>query len=62
MLGIYYYALAHMEASRLAAINYLMPPLATLMGVWTLGEHITLSTVLAAAVIFSGIYIVERAR
>jgi drug/metabolite transporter (DMT)-like permease len=59
---IYYYALGHMEASRLAAINYLMPPLATLMGVWTLGEHITLATVVAAAVIFGGILMVERAR
>ena len=59
---IYYYALAHMEASRLAAINYLLPPLATLMGVWMLGEHVTLWTIAAAAVIFSGIYMVERAR
>jgi drug/metabolite transporter (DMT)-like permease len=59
---IYYYALAHMEASRLTAFNYLLPPLATLLGVWMLGEHITLGTVLAAAIIFSGIYLVERAR
>jgi len=59
---IYYYALGHMEASRLTAFNYLLPPLATLLGVWMLGEHITLWTVLAAAVIFSGIYLVERAR
>ena len=27
---IYYYALAHMEASRLSAFNYLLPPLATI--------------------------------
>ena len=59
---IYYYALGHMEASRLAAINYLLPPLATLMGVWTLGEHVALSTIAAAIVIFAGIYMVERAR
>ena len=59
---IYYYALAHMEASRLAAYNYVLPAMATLLGVWTLGEHITLWTVIAGVVIFGGIYIVERAR
>jgi drug/metabolite transporter (DMT)-like permease len=59
---IYYYALAHMEASRLSAFNYLLPALATLLGVWTLGEPITLWAVLAGVVIFSGIYMVERAR
>ena len=51
-----------MEASRLSAFNYLMPPLATILGVWTLGEHVTLWTMVAAAVIFSGIYLVERER
>jgi drug/metabolite transporter (DMT)-like permease len=59
---IYYYALARMEASRLAAVNYLLPPLATLSGVWLLGERVTLGAVAAAIVIFSGIYMVERAR
>jgi drug/metabolite transporter (DMT)-like permease len=59
---IYYYALARMEASQLAAINYLLPVLATLSGVWLLGEHVTLAAVAAAIVIFSGIYMVERAR
>jgi len=59
---IYYYALAHMEASRLSAFNYLLPPMATLLGIWTLGEHVTLGAVMAALVIFGGIYIVERAQ
>jgi drug/metabolite transporter (DMT)-like permease len=59
---IYYYALAHMDASRLAAFNYVLPPMAMLLGMGTLGEHVTLLTVLAAAVIFGGIYMVERAR
>jgi drug/metabolite transporter (DMT)-like permease len=36
--------------------------MATLLGIWTLGEQITLWTVLAASVIFGGIYLVERAR
>ena len=59
---IYYYALGRMEASRLAAVNYLLPPLATLMGVWILGESVSLMALVAAAVIFTGIYMVERAR
>ena len=59
---IYYYALAHMEASRLSAFNYLLPPLAMLMGIWFLGEHVTHWTILGAAVIFAGIYLVERSR
>ncbi len=59
---IYYYALAHMEASRLSAFNYLLPAMATLLGWWTLGEQITAWTAAAGAVIFGGIYMVERAR
>ncbi len=59
---IYYYALAHMEASRLSAVNYLLPVLATLLGVWTLGESITIWMVVAGIVIFSGIFMVERAQ
>lgn len=59
---IYYYALAHMEASRLSAYNYVLPVMATLLGVWTLGEHVTLWSVAAGIVIFGGVYMVERAR
>jgi len=59
---IYYYALAHMEASRLSAYNYVLPVMATLLGVWTLGEHVTLLNVVSGVVIFSGVHMVERAR
>jgi drug/metabolite transporter (DMT)-like permease len=59
---IYYYALAHMDASRLSAFNYLLPVLATLLGVWTLGERITIWTAVAGMIIFSGVFMVERAR
>jgi drug/metabolite transporter (DMT)-like permease len=40
--------------------NY--PPLAMPMGIWFLGEHVTHWTGLGAAVIFAGIYLVERSR
>jgi len=57
---IYYHALAHMEASRLAAFSYLLPPLATVMGIFLLNEHVTVALVVSALVIFTGVYLVER--
>jgi drug/metabolite transporter (DMT)-like permease len=59
---IYYYALAHMEASRLAAFSYLQPLLAIVFGVLILHEHITVGLVLAGVVIFVGVFITEQAR
>ena len=59
---IYYYALGRMEASRLSAYNYLLPAMATVLGVWTLGERVTIWSVGAGVVIFGGVYLVERAR
>ncbi|HUB79133.1 MAG TPA: DMT family transporter [Bryobacteraceae bacterium] len=59
---IYYYALARMEASRLTSLNYVLPVLATLLGVLILGEQVTLWTAVAGVVIFTGVYMVERAR
>lgn len=59
---IYYYALAHMEASRLAAFSYLQPLLAIVFGIVILHEHVTLALVISALVIFGGVYITERAR
>ena len=59
---IYYYALAHMEASRLAAFSYLQPLLATIFGIIILNEHVTLALAVSGAVIFGGVTITERAR
>ncbi len=59
---IYYYALARMEASRLAAFSYLQPALATLFGIVILHESVTLALVVSALLIFGGVYITERAR
>lgn len=58
---IYYYALSHIPASRLAAFSYLQPALATLMAVTLLGERVTLPLIAGGAVIFSGVYLTERA-
>jgi len=59
---IYYYALARMEASHLAAFSYLQPLLATVFGICILHEHVTLALVVSGLVIFGGVYITERAR
>ena len=58
---IYYYALTYIPASRVAAFNYLQPVLATLMAVIALGERVTWPLVAGGAVIFSGVYLTERA-
>jgi drug/metabolite transporter (DMT)-like permease len=57
---IYYYALTHMMPSRVSAFSYLQAPIVAVMGVFTLGEHITLALVLSALVIFSGVFLTER--
>jgi len=57
---IYYYALKHIAASRLAAFVYLEPVIATLMAVAFLGERITASLITSGTVIFAGVYLTER--
>ena len=59
---IYYYALARMGASHLAAFSYLQPLLAIAFGILILHEHVTLALVISGLVIFGGVYITERAR
>ncbi len=57
---IYYYALTRISASRLAAIVYLEPVIATLMAVVFLGERVTLPLAAGGAVILSGVVLTER--
>jgi drug/metabolite transporter (DMT)-like permease len=57
---IYYYALARMSASRIAAFQYLQPVFAILMAMVILGEDLTGSTVAAGGIIFTGVYVTER--
>ena len=58
---IYYYALQRIPASRVSAFSYLQPALATGMAALALGEAITLPVMAGGAVIFSGVYLTERA-
>jgi len=57
---IYYYALARMSASRMAAFQYLQPVFASLMAVVMLGEELTGAAIAAGGIIFAGIFVTER--
>ena len=57
---IYYWALGHVPASRVAALQYLQPPLATALGWALLGEAVGWALAGAAAAILAGVYLTER--
>jgi drug/metabolite transporter (DMT)-like permease len=57
---IYYWALRHMDASRLAATTYIEPILAMILGVIFLGEHFTGHLLTGGALVLTGVYITER--
>jgi drug/metabolite transporter (DMT)-like permease len=59
---IYAFALTELSASRVAAFAYLQPVVAALLGVWLLGERITLRDVAGGALILLGVYLAERER
>jgi len=57
---IYYWALRHLAASRLAAFTYFQPVLATLLGVAVLGEEMTHNLLGGGALVLVGVYLAER--
>lgn len=57
---IFSYALKHLGPTRLAAVTYLQPLLATSLAAFTLGEAITVPVVASGAVICSGVFIAEK--
>ncbi|MDE3197176.1 MAG: DMT family transporter [Acidobacteriota bacterium] len=57
---IYYFTLAHIPASRMAAFQYLQPVFASLMAVVLLGEDLTATALAAGGVIFTGVLVTER--
>lgn len=59
---IYYWALRHLAASRLAAFTYLQPMLATLLGVMVLGEPVTPNLIWGGSLVVVGVYLAERRR
>ena len=54
------WALRHAESSVVAAYTYVQPVLATLLGALFLGEHIRPIVVIAAAMIFTGVWLTGR--
>lgn len=57
---IFYYALRFISATRMTALSYLQPVLATLLGLFLLKEPITARLLLGAAVVFTGVYLTEK--
>jgi drug/metabolite transporter (DMT)-like permease len=56
---IYYYALAHMPASRLTTFTYAEPVLATILGYFFLGEPITWTLGAGGGLVLIGVWIAE---
>jgi drug/metabolite transporter (DMT)-like permease len=56
---IYYWALKHVAASRLAAFSYLLPVLATLLGILFLGEPVTKHLLIGGGLVMAGVYMAE---
>jgi drug/metabolite transporter (DMT)-like permease len=57
---IFYHAMSHIPVSRVSALSYFQPLLATLMAVSVLGERLTGSVVAGGAVILAGVWLAER--
>ena len=57
---IYFWALRRLAASRLAAFTYFQPVLATILGVWMLGEEMTHNLLGGGALVLVGVYLAER--
>ena len=58
---IYYYALAHIPASRVSAFSYLQPLLATLLAIPLLGENPTTALVAGGCLVLAGVFVAEKA-
>lgn len=56
---VFFWALAHVSASRLAAFTYIETPLAAFFGVVMLGERLTGPLVLGGCLILVGVYLAE---
>ena len=59
---IFFYALRHAEASRVASYAYLQPVMASAFSISFLGERLTLSLVAGIIIIMTGVLIAEHGR
>ena len=59
---IYAFALEKLSASGVAAFAYLQPLMAALMGIWLLGERLSMPAIIGGVLILAGVYLTEGAR
>lgn len=59
---LYYWLLRYLEASQLAAFSYLLPVLATILGIVWLGEKGSWGQLLGGSLALGGVYWIESAR
>ena len=59
---LYYWLLRYLEASQLAAFSYLLPVLATILGIVWLGESGSWGQLLGGALALGGVYWIESGR
>ncbi|MGC2332533.1 MAG: DMT family transporter [Candidatus Acidiferrales bacterium] len=57
---LFYWVLKHLDASRVAAINYVQPLLVIVLSVLFLGEHPTGHLISGGVFVLVGVYLVER--
>ena len=57
---IYYYALTHIPASRVAAFSYIQPLMAMIMAVPLLGEQPTRALLTGGVLVLAGVFLAER--
>lgn len=60
--SLYYWLLRYLEASQLSAFTYLLPVLASILGILTLGEKGSWTQVLGATLALGGVYWTESGR
>ena len=58
---IYYYALIYIPASRVSAVSYLQPLVATLFAVVLLGDRVSMPLVIGGILVLFGVFVTERA-
>jgi drug/metabolite transporter (DMT)-like permease len=57
---LFYWALRHMDASRVVAVNYFQPVAVVLLSIPLLGERPTARLLASAALVILGVYLAER--
>jgi O-acetylserine/cysteine efflux transporter len=57
---LFYWVLKHLDASRVAAINYVQPILVIILSMLFLGEHPTGHLISGGIFVLAGVYLVER--